>query len=426
MCVPDNKFFLSSVIDFYYYSKVDWQDNARDILQFLLHYLPPPSTSGQQQELPTLLPRQLLDDPSFDELDTIPRPRSPSKQNTPHTRRQWRGREIVGIGHSFGGYATAVAASALPSDTYHSIYSALALIDPVIYPPEMDTRQHLLHRVGAAIVRRDMWPSREDARTAFKRNKGFFGKWAPECLERYVQFGLVDRSVVAPGKGVDGVELKTRKADEAVRFFQSLSRTPHLYILFIFYFFLPARIRERRELPLVSTSLLPPLLPPSQSTTALCPPVLGFSVPRLGPRSARSPGALRYGDGRTWCGTFDRAGEAEGVGEGLGGVFGVGGGEKQEREEEGEVVILSGEKIFMKFLVVLCGDLSLSSSFLLRIRRQSSREVSQYRYITWYCIFSLSLEIQIRLSQAFFCFLIKALRASRQSGQHVRLPPSSV
>ena len=61
---------------------VDWQDNSRDILHFLLHYLPP---RASPLELPTHLP--------------------PLPAHTAQTRRTHGlvSRTLIGVGHSLGG-----------------------------------------------------------------------------------------------------------------------------------------------------------------------------------------------------------------------------------------------------------------------------------------------------------------------------------
>jgi hypothetical protein len=103
------------------------------------------------------------------------------------------------------------AVSALPQ-----LFAALSLVDPVINPPELDTTSHVSARVAAALVRRDLWASREEAHASFAKKANFFGKWPEECLRRYVEFCLVDQRTF--GAEDEGVELKTRKIDEAVGF----------------------------------------------------------------------------------------------------------------------------------------------------------------------------------------------------------------
>lgn len=63
-------------------STVDWQDNCRDMLQFLLHYLPPRASA---LDLPVHLPQL---------------PDSVAQGRKAHGFAE---RTIIGIGHSYGG-----------------------------------------------------------------------------------------------------------------------------------------------------------------------------------------------------------------------------------------------------------------------------------------------------------------------------------
>jgi hypothetical protein len=104
----------------------------------------------------------------------------------------------------------AVAVSALPQ-----LFAALALVDPIIYPPDwLRAQSEIFLHVSSALVRRDVWKSRSEAYANFAKKTNFFGRWTEDSLRRYVEFCLVDRSTF--GGENNGVELKTRKFDEAV------------------------------------------------------------------------------------------------------------------------------------------------------------------------------------------------------------------
>ena len=78
----------------------DWQDNARDILHFLLSYLP---SSPSQNHLPT-------------HLDRIP------QSLTDHRERVgFQNRSLVAVGHSFGGCSSSVLLLYSFIPTAHSV-----------------------------------------------------------------------------------------------------------------------------------------------------------------------------------------------------------------------------------------------------------------------------------------------------------------
>jgi hypothetical protein len=76
---------------------VTWSDHARDILNFILHFLPDTVTPS---ELPTHLPRV------------------PLEVSSAREKRGFTNRELVVVGHSFSGCAACVLSprAAVPSD----------------------------------------------------------------------------------------------------------------------------------------------------------------------------------------------------------------------------------------------------------------------------------------------------------------------
>jgi pimeloyl-ACP methyl ester carboxylesterase len=109
----------------------DWQDNARDILNFLLHYMPPSSCLNTSLHLP-LVPKEI------------------SQQRQ---REGFVGRTFVVVGHSFGGASAVLAASHSPR-----LFDSLILIDPVIESVPTELRSPL---PGGAVRRRTRWSSRQ-------------------------------------------------------------------------------------------------------------------------------------------------------------------------------------------------------------------------------------------------------------------------
>ncbi|KZT67780.1 hypothetical protein DAEQUDRAFT_380684 [Daedalea quercina L-15889] len=121
----------------------DGRDNARDILQFLLYYLPSHASS---RSLPVHLERL------------------PENVGTSRKARGIEKRCMIGVGHSLGGCSIARLAIAEPN-----IFSSLILVEAgiVAYPgsgPLVDKRTfpYLVY----AIKRQCWWPSREEAHAA--------------------------------------------------------------------------------------------------------------------------------------------------------------------------------------------------------------------------------------------------------------------
>ncbi|KAI0058358.1 hypothetical protein BV25DRAFT_1286064 [Artomyces pyxidatus] len=141
----------------------DWVDNTRDILNFLLHYLPEVVAS---EPLPVHLPRV-----------------SPVEIEA-RGYYGFRNRSLVVLGHSYGGCSLTLAAYNCPK-----LFSALVLVDPVIMPVEYDRSQRLRQYAMGALARRDTWSSREEAYRLLGAS-AFFGSWNPEVLKTYVEHAL--------------------------------------------------------------------------------------------------------------------------------------------------------------------------------------------------------------------------------------------
>jgi pimeloyl-ACP methyl ester carboxylesterase len=116
----------------------------------------------------------------------------------------------LGLGHSFGGTATLLAAVERPD-----LFERLVLLDPVVFPrlvPESDPerRARAAGMAEGARRRRHVFPNRASARTSWRRRETF-KSWDPRALELYLAEGLADR----PG---GGVELKCPGEVEAAIF----------------------------------------------------------------------------------------------------------------------------------------------------------------------------------------------------------------
>ncbi|KIO19727.1 hypothetical protein M407DRAFT_82431, partial [Tulasnella calospora MUT 4182] len=161
----------------------NWADNSRDILNFLLHFLP---SNPQEVGLPA-------------ELDPIS-----LDESSRRSRFGFRRRKLVGIGHSLGGCSMTRAAVDFPS-----LFSSLVLVDPVIMPAlEKDPSGGIYQLLRGAVARRSRWSSREEALESFRKTP-FFQTWHPAVLETYVKEGIV----LDPIAG--GVKLKQSGFHEA-------------------------------------------------------------------------------------------------------------------------------------------------------------------------------------------------------------------
>ena len=95
------------------------------------------------------------------------------------------GRKLIGIGHSFGGVLTVLAAAQRPER-----FSALVLLDPVMFPPLTYWGIRLATWTGshpfarAARRRRRSWSTRKEL-LAYLEGRGIYAGWAPEALEAF-------------------------------------------------------------------------------------------------------------------------------------------------------------------------------------------------------------------------------------------------
>ena len=104
---------------------------------------------------------------------------------------------VLGIGHSLGGFLTAMAAARRPD-----LFRAIILLDAPILGRFQGSAMQFAKRIGlidrmtpaaSTRSRRREWPSREDALAHFRRRR-VFAKFDAACLEDYVRFGLVDHA----------------------------------------------------------------------------------------------------------------------------------------------------------------------------------------------------------------------------------------
>jgi pimeloyl-ACP methyl ester carboxylesterase len=103
------------------------------------------------------------------------------------------GEPVLGVGHSLGGYLTALAALKRPA-----LFRAIILLDSPILGRWRGTVFKVVKRIGltdrvtpAGITRgrRAVWSSADEAEAHF-RNKRAFRGFDPECLRDYVTLGM--------------------------------------------------------------------------------------------------------------------------------------------------------------------------------------------------------------------------------------------
>ena len=125
-------------------------------------------------------------------------PRHPPTEGWPHLIEQYIQsikEPVFGVGHSLGGYLNYLAAVRRP-DLFHGI----VLLDAPIIGPFRGSllgatkRLGIVDRVtpaGASRDRRSSWQTREEAKAHF-RGRALFSRFTEECLDDYVNHGLVE------------------------------------------------------------------------------------------------------------------------------------------------------------------------------------------------------------------------------------------
>ncbi|KIP03855.1 hypothetical protein PHLGIDRAFT_25908 [Phlebiopsis gigantea 11061_1 CR5-6] len=170
----------------------DWADNTRDMLNFLLSYLP--------------------NDPSVKKLPTH-LPRLPTKLAASRQYFGFQSRALASIGHSFGGCSSLRAALECPQ-----LFSSMVLVDPIISPWRKGTEllpERPVRMARGAIKRRSHWASKEEALRLLQQSP-FFGVWDPAALKSYVDHGMCEDPQ-------GGVRLKTSGTLEGIVFSEALA-----------------------------------------------------------------------------------------------------------------------------------------------------------------------------------------------------------
>lgn len=110
----------------------------------------------------------------------------------------------IGVGHSMGGNAITRAAASVPD-----AFSALVLIDPVIFPPDAYFEYAAEPEKHFTAYRRTHWASATDMFERFK-NRAPFNTWDIQVLRDYCDYGLL------PAADGDGYVLACSPALESM------------------------------------------------------------------------------------------------------------------------------------------------------------------------------------------------------------------
>ncbi|KAG0704980.1 hypothetical protein DFH29DRAFT_997255 [Suillus ampliporus] len=160
----------------------DWTDNARDIANFLINYMP-------EEVEKSALPIQLH--------------RLHASIGESRQQNGFSFRTLVVAGHLFGGCSAALAALNFPA-MFSSMIYINAMIDTYLGRVWEDTQLF----VGATLLRREHWPSRGDALRSF-RSSPMLSAWHYDVIRLYVEYGLYE-------DGSGSVRLKTPPVHEAL------------------------------------------------------------------------------------------------------------------------------------------------------------------------------------------------------------------
>jgi pimeloyl-ACP methyl ester carboxylesterase len=104
---------------------------------------------------------------------------------------------IIGMGHSLGAVTTSIAAAKHPR-----LFSALVLIDPVIFPRKFLWRMAALKFLGlrsaigparTARKRKRVFKDKQTALRRFAEGRGIFKSWSQDFIEAYLECGLLER-----------------------------------------------------------------------------------------------------------------------------------------------------------------------------------------------------------------------------------------
>jgi pimeloyl-ACP methyl ester carboxylesterase len=92
---------------------------------------------------------------------------------------------LLGIGHSVGGYSLTWAAA----KASRRLFQSLLLLDPVIGPPSLYGNSSISHSVDYIARRKSQWPSVEDMISRFEKREPF-SQWPKDTLRNYCTYAV--------------------------------------------------------------------------------------------------------------------------------------------------------------------------------------------------------------------------------------------
>lgn len=187
----------------------NWLDYSRDLFNFLVSYIDSPSLGRSDAVAAPLILRPSTLDPALLSLDSRSEP--PAGHSLAR-HRTFRGKTIVGVGHSFGASTLALAATAMPF-----VFSSLWIFDPWILPRAYNLSIVDGRFFRSVAMRKDSWTSRKEACETLTQ-KGFFKVWDRRIIGLFLRHGLRD---LPDGR----VGLKTTAKTEAVSSFLEVAVT---------------------------------------------------------------------------------------------------------------------------------------------------------------------------------------------------------
>lgn len=124
-------------------------------------------------------------------------------------------RPLIGLGHSFGGNIITNVALMHPR-----LFSGLVMVDPVMSRRNRHGPLYGFATMRASAGRRDLWPSRDAAAAAVRRNK-FYAAWDPRAVDRLLRFAYRDGPTALYPDAVGGeVTLTTSKHHECFTYYR--------------------------------------------------------------------------------------------------------------------------------------------------------------------------------------------------------------
>ncbi|OBZ69359.1 Peroxisomal membrane protein LPX1 [Grifola frondosa] len=146
----------------------DCADYARDLTNFLLHYLPEDTSPARR--ISTNLFRL---------------PESVTDRRKIH---RFSNRTVVGVGHSVG------ACSLInPAVEYPALLSSLVLVESMTIPEYVKYIDGHRKNEAMCLRRRWLWDSIEDA-TRDIHKSGYYRSWDPKCLQQFLKYAIIRTS----------------------------------------------------------------------------------------------------------------------------------------------------------------------------------------------------------------------------------------